>query len=105
MRSDRPGLEQCADTPHDRLTAELTGLQDSLAALQAKLEEAQAARARLVTARAALQQDIRVKKTSLSIDNGKCMAARISYPHNQRFMATTATIPHYTLSQPGSYNR
>ena len=29
-------------------------------------------------------QDIRVKTLSLDIDSGKCLTARIKYPHNQR---------------------
>ena len=29
-------------------------------------------------------QDIRVKTLSLDIDSGKCLTARIKFPHNQR---------------------
>ena len=29
-------------------------------------------------------QDIRVKTLSLDIDRGKCLTARIKFPHNQR---------------------
>ena len=33
-------------------------------------------------------QDIRVKTLSLDIDSGKCLTARIKFPHNQRSDST-----------------
>lgn len=105
LRTHRPNLEGCSDVPHAKLKSEVDELNDSIKMLKAKLEESQEARAKLITARASLQQDIRVKENSLSIDRGKCMGSRIKYPHNQRFMATNAAIAEYTLSQPGSYNK
>ena len=50
--------------------------------LQAKLVESSAARAGLVTARAGLQQDARLKEIALGIDRGRCMGARGGFPAN-----------------------
>ena len=77
-------MEQCADQANARLASEVEGLHDTLTALREKLELCTQTRAQLVSARARLQQDIRTKELSLNIDSGKCMTARIEYPHNQR---------------------
>ena len=66
------------------LFSEVLGLHDTLTALQEKLELCRQTRAQLVSARARLLQDIRTKELSVNIDSGKCMTARIEYPHNQR---------------------
>jgi hypothetical protein len=76
VRSHRPGLEDCGDLAHGKLRQEVGEVADSLRLLRAKLAEAGEARGRLVTARAALLQDARLKETALSIDRGKCMGAR-----------------------------
>ena len=83
-RVSRPNMEQCADQANARLSREVEGLQETLTALREKLELCTKTRAQLVSARARLLQDIRTKELSLNIDSGKCMTARIEYPHNQR---------------------
>ena len=79
-------MEQCADQANAKLSSEVLGLQDTLTALREKLEVCSQTRAQLVSARARLLQDIRTKELSINIDSGKCMTARIEYPHNQRYL-------------------
>ena len=116
-------MEQCADQANARLSREVEGLQETLTALREKLELCGQTRAQLVSARARLLQDIRTKELSLNIDSGKCMTARIEYPHNQRYarlsdtggssvpshhcryLPSSAIIANYSLSKPGSYNK
>merc|ERR1712154_703347 len=74
-------------------------------ALREKLEQCQQIRAELVTARAVLNQDIRVKGISLDIDGGKCLPVRIKFPHNNKFVKNSAIIANYSLSRPGAYNK
>ena len=83
-RVSRPNMEQCADQANAKLSSEVLSLQDTLTALQEKLALCNETRAQLVSARARLLQDIRTKELSINIDSGKCMTARIEYPHNQR---------------------
>ena len=75
-------------------------INDSVAMLRKKLEEAEDARSVLLQARKSLRQDIRfwskktlkivtkmmsrVKETSLRIDEGKCLGQRLRFPYNQR---------------------
>ena len=83
-RVSRPNLEQCADQANGCLASEVTGLHETLTSLQERLALCSQTRSQLVSARARLRQDIRTKEISLNIDSGKCMTARIEYPHNQR---------------------
>ena len=62
-------------------------------------------RASLVTARAALSQDIRMKTNTLEIDSGKCLSIRIMFPHNNRFVKNSRIISSYSFSQSGYYNK
>ena len=39
----------------------------------------------IIHCRAVLNQDIRVKGVSLDIDGGKCLPARIKFPHNNKY--------------------
>ena len=52
--------------------------------IQDKLSQCEEIRDELVSSKAALNQDIRIKQLSLNIDCGKCLPARIKFPHNQR---------------------
>ena len=120
-RVARPNLEQCADQANGSLASEVTGLHETITALQERLHLSNQTRAKLVSARAKLRQDIRTKELSLTIDSGKCMTARIEYPHNQRYtdvtpvlniltfplryLPSSAIIANYSLSKPGSYNK
>ena len=76
LRTHRPNLEGCSDVPHAKLKSEVKKdtrymfheileqvdeLNDSIKMLKAKLEESQEARAKLITARASLQQVINAK--------------------------------------------
>ena len=83
-RISRPNLEQCADLANGSLATEVTALHETITNLQERLDQSNKTRASLVSARARLRQDIRTKELSLTIDSGKCMTARIEYPHNQR---------------------
>lgn len=62
-------------------------LGDSARLLSAKVSEAREARAKLVTARAGLGQDMRLKEIGLSIDRGRCMGARGGFPGNLQCQA------------------
>ena len=76
-------------------------LGDSVRLLQAKLAESEAARAGLVTARAGLQQDARLKEIALGIDRGRCMGARGGFPANLQCGAAGRCKHRYRLGSSG----
>ncbi|KAM5228205.1 tektin-4 isoform 2-T2 [Ctenodactylus gundi] len=80
LRSQRPNVELCRDAAQSRLLCEVEELNLSLAALRAKLQEAEQALRNLEDTRMALEKDIAVKTNSLFIDRQKCMVHRTRYP-------------------------
>ena len=75
-RSQRPDIEACNDPPHLRLVDEVGIINDTILLLDQKITEAEAARLDLVSNKARLENDIRVKGNSLAIDQQKCMTLR-----------------------------
>ena len=84
LRTHRPNVEACDDSPHGTLVTEVVEINDSINILSQKLADAEDARAQLLRAQKELREDIRVKEASLSIDRGKCMGQRMRFPYNQR---------------------
>lgn len=84
LRTHRPNVEACDDSPQGKLVSEVVEINDSINILTERLADAEGARAQLLKAQAELRQDLRVKETSLRIDRGKCMGQRLRFPYNQR---------------------
>ena len=79
-RMRRPDVELCNDEPHQHLTMEVKELQESIRMLENKLEEGNKALAEMLKNRERLEQNIKVKKNSLLIDQQKCMTMRRHFP-------------------------
>ena len=84
LRTHRPNVEACDDSPQGKLVTEVVEINDSINILAQKLADAEDARAQLLRAQAELREDIRVKEASLRIDRGKCLGQRLRFPYNQR---------------------
>merc|ERR1712106_571825 len=76
LRTHRPNVEACNDSPQGRLVDEVVEINDSINILTQKLADAEDARAQLLRAQAEVREDIRVKESSLRIDRGKCLGQR-----------------------------
>lgn len=79
-RGHRAGLEQCRDAAHVRLVQEVHEIQQSVAALQRKLSDAERQHQQLVHTKSALEQNLRLKVNALHIDREQCMGLRRSFP-------------------------
>lgn len=79
-RAHRGGMELCRDAPHLRLVDEVRDIQDSIAALQRKLADAEAQHQQLVHTRSELESNLKKKVNALHIDREKCMGLRRSFP-------------------------
>ena len=84
MRTHRPNVEACDDSPHGALISEVVEINDSVDLLTQKLKNAEEARVKLLKSQAELREDRRVKDASLRIDRGKCLSRRLRFPYNQR---------------------
>ena len=84
LRTHRPNVEACDDSPQGKLVSEVVEINDSINILTQKFADAEGARAQLLKAQAELRQDLRVKESSLRIDRGKCLGQRLRFPYNQR---------------------
>ena len=84
LRTHRPILEACDDSPQGKLVDEVVEINDSINILTQKLSDAESARAQLLKAKAELREDLRVKETSLTIDRVNCLGPRLRFPYNQR---------------------
>ena len=84
MRTHRPNVEACDDSPHGALIGEVVEINDSIELLAQKLKDAEEARVKLLRSQAELREDRRVKEASLRIDRGKCLSKRLRFPYNQR---------------------
>ena len=78
----RPEVEACNDTPHSKLLEEVSELKESIRNLETKLKESEEALSDLNSVKAKLEEDIKVKKNSLLIDQQKCMSMRRTLPYN-----------------------
>jgi len=81
-RTKRPEVEACNDTPHSKLLEEVAELKESIRCLETKLKESEEALGELNAVKAKLEEDIKVKKNSLLIDQQKCMSMRRTLPYN-----------------------
>jgi len=81
-RTKRPEVEACNDTPHSKLLEEVAELKESIRQLETKLKESEESLSDLNGVKAKLEEDIKVKKNSLLIDQQKCMSMRRTLPYN-----------------------
>jgi len=81
-RTKRPEVEACNDTPHSKLLEEVSELKESIRQLETKLKESEESLSDLQAVKAKLEEDIKVKKNSLLIDQQKCMSMRRTLPYN-----------------------
>ena len=80
-RSRRPDVENCSDEVHNKLLQEVAEIQESIKLLEAKYEEASTASSDMQKNKEHLDQDIKVKKNSLLVDQHKCMSIRRTFPY------------------------
>ncbi|CAG5132056.1 unnamed protein product [Candidula unifasciata] len=79
-RLRRPNVELCRDPVQHRLVEEVGEITDTVDILQYKLREAENALQALLRTKAALEQDLSIKKNSLFIDREKCLTLRKTFP-------------------------
>lgn len=79
-RTHRPDVELCRDPPHLRLIEEANQIQESIELLNRKLNEAESAHQSLLSNKARLEHDLKIKSNSLFIDREKCLSSRKSFP-------------------------
>ncbi|XP_046408868.1 tektin-4 [Ischnura elegans] len=79
-RLGRPNVESCRDKPQYGLIDEVKKIEDSLTALRARLQNSEDTLTELKAVRARLENQILVKRKTLSIDKGRCQIIRSHYP-------------------------
>lgn len=79
-RGHRSGIEQCRDFAHVRLVQEVGDIQDSVAVLHRKLQEAEIQHQKLLKVKADLECNLKKKVNALFIDREKCMGIRRCFP-------------------------
>merc|ERR1711934_1026369 len=79
-RSHRPDVESCNDPTHNRLLDEVSALNQSVILLE------------LISNRQRLENDLRVKENSISIDQSKCMTLRVNFPFNIRCSVSSKRV-------------
>jgi len=62
------------------LAVEVTEIEDTLRQLEQKLEQSEQRQRELQSIRLALEKEISVKKTSISIDRDRCLRERMCFP-------------------------
>lgn len=68
------------DFPHVRLVQEVCDIQDSIAVLHRKLQDAESQHQQLLHTKANLESNLKKKVNGLFIDREKCMGIRRSFP-------------------------
>jgi hypothetical protein len=91
-RLRRPDVELCNDEPHIHLTNQVKELMEMIRQLENKLADSNTSLADLMKNKERLEQNIRVKKNSLLIDQQKCMALRKHFPF---FIVSTIRDPFF----------
>lgn len=71
-----------SDNAHLRLVEEVCTIQDSVATLHRKLQEAEAQHQQLLRTKSQLESNLKQKVDALFIDREKCMGLRRSFPVN-----------------------
>lgn len=79
-RNHRISVELCNDHAMKTLQREVNEIRESVRILREKLRNAETALARLAKTRSALENDIKMKENSLTIDSKHCMGMRKSFP-------------------------
>ena len=80
-RLRRPEVELCNDAPHNHLIEEVKELMKMIKQLENKLEDSNTALTELFQNKDRLDNDIRVKKNTIMIDQQKCMSQRKHFPY------------------------
>ena len=75
-RSHRLEIENCNDSAHIKMVEEVGTIHQTIDHLNAKLAEAQEAKADLLSMERNLETDIGIKTNSLRIDKHKCLGIR-----------------------------
>ena len=81
-RIRRPEVENCNDSPHNKLIEEVSEISHCIRNLEDKLNESNQSLQDLLRNKEKLEKDIKVKKNTLLIDQQKCMSMRRSFPYN-----------------------
>lgn len=71
-RAHRPDLELCRDNAHVRLVDEVCEIQDSVATLHRKLQDAESQHQQLLRTKSNLEGNLKNKVDALFIDREKC---------------------------------
>ncbi|XP_023015774.1 tektin A [Leptinotarsa decemlineata] len=79
-RLNRPRVENCRDVPHFGLVEEVKSIGESVAALQAQMNQAEESQGKLIQARSDLEREIMLKRKTLEIDNDRTKRIRSYYP-------------------------
>lgn len=72
----------CRDFAHVRLVQEVGEIQESVASLQRKLQDAENQHQQLLKTKSNLETDLKNKANALYIDREKCLGIRRSFPVN-----------------------
>ena len=80
-RLRRPEVELCNDAPHTHLIEEVRELMEMIKQLENKLEESNTALTELFQNKDKLDNDIKVKKNTVMIDQQMCMSQRKHFPY------------------------
>ena len=79
-RMRRPQVELCNDGPHHSLIVEVRDILENIRQLENKLQESNSSLADLAAIKQKLDQNIKVKKNSLQLDQQRCMSLRKHFP-------------------------
>ncbi|XP_071963110.1 tektin-4-like [Antedon mediterranea] len=85
-RTYRPNVELCRDPAHFKMVSEVGEIQNSIDQLQQKLAESQGNLKDLIATRRSLEQEIALKKNSISVDRDKCLKFRTRYPSTSKLV-------------------
>lgn len=77
-RTNRPNVELCRDPVQYRLIEEVNEIEESVARLQERLQNAEDSLKGLIRNQLSLEEDIEVKSNTLFIDEVECMGMRKS---------------------------
>ena len=79
-RTRRPEVENCADEAYHYLVEEVKVVSTCIKQLENKLEESRLAHSNVVKQVERMEQNLKIKKNSLLIDQQKCMSMRRTFP-------------------------
>ena len=88
-RTLRPEVENCADEVYHYLVEEVKQISKFINLLEAKNEEAKSTHKDLLKNVERMENDLKLKKNSLLIDQQKCMSMRRNFP----FLVVSSRYP------------